>query len=200
MLRQRRWLIVSVLSLVLGCTSPSPEGTTATTSPEEITTTLAGTTTTRESLVDLAGEWETERFVRLSGDVFQNIPEELQREAWSIVPQAGCPGPDCTYRLGTTPLETKGAEIVMELRPESAGWVATTDWISACVDAETGEVSVAEASMVQGTYVVRVIGMEDEAILEISFTWDGAPTPAAEAADCLIRAAEFETEAHRPGS
>jgi hypothetical protein len=200
MWRPGRWLVMPVLGLVLGCTSSSPEGTTATTSLEELTTTLAGTTTTTESPVDLAGEWETERFVRLSGDVFQNIPEELQREAWTIVPQANCPGPDCTYRLGTTPLETEGGEIVMELRPESGGWVATTDWISACVDAETGEVSVAEASMVRGTYLVWVIDMEGETILEISFTWDGEPTPAAVAADCLIRAAEFETEAHRTGS
>ena len=200
MWRQRRWLVMTVLGLVLSCTSPSPEGTTVTTSLEELTTTLAGTTTTTESLVDLAGEWETERFARLSGDVFENIPEELQREAWTIGPLTDCPGRDCTYRLGTTPLETEGGEIVMELRPEGEGWVATTDWISACVDAETGAVSVAEASMVHGTYLVRVIEMEDEAILEISFTWDGEPTPAAVAADCLIRAAEFETEAHRTGS
>jgi hypothetical protein len=50
------------------------------------------------------------------------------------------------------------------------------------------------------TYLVEVIETEDEAILEISFISDGEPTPAAVAADCLIRAAEFETEAHRTGS
>lgn len=87
MLRQPPWLVMSVFGLVLGCTSPSPGETTANTSPAEPTTTSAGTTSP-ESFVDLAGQWETERFVRLSGDVFENIPGELQREAWSIVPQA----------------------------------------------------------------------------------------------------------------
>jgi hypothetical protein len=198
-MRQQRWLVVSILGLLLGCTPASPEGTTFTTSPEELTATSAGTTAATHSIVDLAGRWETQRFVRISGDVFENIPEELQREAWSIVPQADCQGPDCTYRLGTTPLETEGGEIVMELRPENGGWIATTDWVSSCVDPETGEVSVAEASMVHGTYLVRRIPTEEE-ILDISFTWDGVPTPAAVAADCLIRAAEFETEAHRTGN
>jgi hypothetical protein len=192
--RRHPWILLLVPGLIIGCASRTTEISADGSAADEATSSMS------ESIVDITGGWETERYVRLSGDVFANIPGELQRESWSIRPQSDCPGRDCIYRLGSTPLETEGSEIVMELRPEGDGWLASTDWMSSCVDADTRQVTVAEASMVHGVYVVRLGEEEDQPMLAISFTWEGEPTPAALAADCLIRAAEFETRARRTGS
>jgi hypothetical protein len=144
---------------------------------------------TRGGSPSIEGEWVVQQFNRQAGVVLEDVPETLPAERWVISKDASCEGSGCPLELTTTALEGAPRPIHLELRPASDGThLADLDFVSQCINPDTGQVLETEASNVHSTYRVRVA---EGPVLDIVFEWDGSPTNQGLAAGCDIRSARF---------